>query len=266
MNPKVSVIMGIYNCEATLSEAIESILAQTFKSWELIMCDDGSTDSTFEVASKYAKEYANIKIYKNSKNMGLNYTLNCCLRHTHGLYIARMDGDDISHPDRLKKEVEFLENHPTYAIVSTQMIYFDDKGIFGIGKQSGEPSINIFSIRTPFAHATAMVRREAYEAVNGYTVAPKYLRVEDWHLWIKMYLKGYKGYNLPEPLYRMRDDRNAINRRKFKYRLNEMRVSIFATQKLKLPWWHYLYALRAPVIGLLPRRIYEVLHKRHIKI
>ena len=79
-----------------------------------------------------------------------------------------------------------------------------------------------------------MVRREAFEAVNGYSVSDKLLRVEDWHLWIKMYAKGYKGYTLEEPLYLMRDDRNAVSRRKFKYRVNESYVGHFAIQTFKI--------------------------------
>lgn len=265
MKPKISVIMGIYNCASTLGEAIESIINQTVDDWELIMCDDGSTDETLQVALAYATKYENISVYKNDKNMGLNYTLNHCLKYAQGKYIARMDGDDLSVEDRFEKELKFLESHPEYAIVSTPMIYFDENGVFSIGTKCGEPATKTFSKGTPFSHAPAMVRREAYEAVDGYTVASQFLRVEDWHLWIKMYSKGYKGYTLSEPLYKMRDDRNATNRRKFKYRLNEMRVSIFATRELNLPCWHYLYALRSPIIGLLPKKVYEILHRRKLK-
>ena len=265
MKPKVSVIMGIYNCADTLSEAINSIVNQTFKNWELIMCDDGSSDRTLEIALMYANKYDNIKVYENAKNMGLNYTLNQCLKYVQGEYIARMDGDDFSIYDRFEKEVDFLDHHPEYAIVSTAMIYFDDRGDFGIGNQKGEPELKDFSRGTPFAHAASMVRKEAYEKVEGYTVSKKYLRVEDWHLWIKMYSKGYKGYNLSEALYKMRDDREATNRRKFKYRFNEMRVSAFALKSLRLPYWHYIYILRSPFIGLLPKSFYEMLHKKKVK-
>lgn len=265
MEPKVSVIMGIYNCANEISDAIDSILNQTFQDWELIMCDDGSSDNTYEIATVYANKFNNIKIYRNERNMGLNYTLNRCLQYAKGEYIARMDGDDISISDRFEKEVEFLDSHPEYAIVSTPMIYFDENGEFGVGSASGEANRKTFSKGTPFAHAPAMVRREAFETVGGYSVAPKYLRVEDWHLWVKMYAKGYKGYNLPEPLYKMRDNRAATNRRKFKYRLNEMRVSVFATKTLKLPCWHYIYAFRSPILGLLPKKLYEILHKRKVK-
>lgn len=261
---KVSIIMGIYNCADTLAEAVESILMQTYKEWKLIMCDDGSTDNTYEVASLYCNRYPEkIILIKNECNKGLNYTLNHCLEYADTEYIARMDGDDISLPQRLEKEIEFLESHPEYAIVSTPMKYFDDNGVFREGTGGGEPCINHMPLGTPFCHAPCMVRKEAYDEVEGYSVDKKLLRVEDWHLWIKMYSKGYKGFVLSEPLYLMRDDQNAVYRRKFKYRLNEAYVGRLAVKMLNLPYYYYLLTLRPIVVGLLPKSIYSFLHKRN---
>ena len=85
--------------------------------------------------------------------------------------------------------------------------------------------------------------------------------LEDWDLWIRMYEKGYKGYVLDEPLYKMRDDRNAFSRRKFKYRINEMKVGASAVKKLKLPAYNYIKTIRPILVGLLPACIYKRLHK-----
>ena len=110
-NPEISVIMGMYNCADTLSEAIESILNQTMKEWELIMCDDGSSDATYEVAELYRKRYPEKMILlRNRENRGLNYTLNRCLKAAKGKYIARMDGDDICLPERFAAEYENIGN------------------------------------------------------------------------------------------------------------------------------------------------------------
>ena len=221
MEYRVSIIMGIYNCENTLDEAIQSLLDQTNQQWKLIMCDDGSKDNTYKKAKSYAEQYENIILIQNDKNMGLNYTLNHCLEYVDTEYVARMDADDISLPTRLEKEINFLDDHHEYAIVSTPMIYFDEHGDFRVGKGNGEVIKSDFIKGTPFCHAPCMVRSEAYRKVKGYTVAEKLLRVEDYHLWYKMYLNGYRGYNLKEPLYKMRDDRNAKNRRKSKKRIRK---------------------------------------------
>ena len=194
--------MGIFNCSSTLSEAIDSIINQTYTNWELIMCDDGSKDETKKVAEEYVKRFPDkMKLLVNEKNMGLNFTLNKCLKESQGEYIARMDGDDISLPYRFEKEVEFLENNPEFSIVSSGMILFDESGDWGEIKVKKEPVNSDFLQGTPFCHAPCIVRREAYLAVDGYSVDKKFLRVEDYHLWVKMYALGYKGFNLQVFVY-----------------------------------------------------------------
>lgn len=261
-NKKISVLMGIYNCANTLPEAIESIVAQTYNNWELIMCDDGSSDNTYRVAQDFKNKYPEkIILIQNKHNIGLNQTLNNCLKVATGDFIARMDGDDLCDPTRFEKELNFLLDHPEYAIVSTPMKYFDENGVFAVGKGGGEPNINRIPLGTPFCHAPCMVRKKAYDAVGGYSVDDKLLRVEDWHLWIKMYSKGYRGYILDEPLYLMRDDQNATARRKFKYRLNEAYVGRLAVKKLHLPKYYYLLTVRPIIVGLMPKFLYTLLHK-----
>lgn len=263
---KISVIMGIYNCASTLSESIDSVLNQTYTNWELIMCDDGSTDDTFDVAIEYMREHPDkIIVLKNEKNLGLNETLNKCLKIAQGEYIARMDGDDICSPERFEVELEILDNEPDIAIVSTDMYFFDESGIWGNISHPEYPQTKDFLYGTPFCHAPCMVRKEAFDAVDGYSVGKKLLRVEDYHLWFKMYKAGYKGKNIHKSLYSMRDDRNAYNRRKFKYRLNEAYVKCLAIKEFGLPVYGYVYALRPIIVGLLPKIIYDKLHKWKLK-
>ena len=229
------------------------------------MCDDGSIDETYEVAEKYRSDYPDrIKLIKNERNMGLNHTLNRCLELADGEYIARQDGDDISLPSRFEKEAAALDAHPEIAVASTAMSYFDENGTWGQSHPIEFPQNNDFIDGTPFCHAPAMVRREAYMKVGGYTVDKKLLRVEDYDLWVKMYALGYRGMNLSEPLYAMRDDRNAYSRRKFKYRINEFHVRIKAAKMLKLPFKAYLYSFRPILVGLMPKWLYMIMHKRRI--
>lgn len=267
MTAKISILMGIYNCAATLPEAIDSILAQTYPNWQLILCDDGSTDNTHAVAESYRQQYPEkIVLLKNEKNMGLNYTLNHCLEAADGEYIARMDGDDISLPDRFEKELAAFAADPTLAVVSTSMIYFDDEGDFVSSANVCEYPAKDLLVHGPIhCHAPCMVRADVMRAVGGYSVDKKLLRVEDWHLWLKIYSAGHHGRNLAEPLYKMRDDRHAAGRRKFKYRLNEAHVVGLAVRMLKLPRWKYLFMLRPIIVGLLPKPLYLYLHRKKMQ-
>ena len=261
-NPVISVIMGIYNCGDTLSEAIECIVNQTFSDWELIMCDDGSNDDTYEIAISYKEKYPEkIIVLQNEKNRGLNYTLNKCLKQAKGKYIARMDGDDRCDKERFAIEINVLEKEPEIAIVSTDMEFFDESGVWGKISHPEYPVPEDFVKESPFCHAPCMVKREAYMKVKGYSVSDKLLRVEDYHLRIKMYKCGYRGKNIHKCLYQMRDDRNAYSRRSFKNRLNEYYVKRLAIRTFRLKKWNYLLALRPIIVGLLPNCVYDKLHK-----
>lgn len=262
MIPRITVIMGIYNCASTLVEALESLEAQTYKRFKVILCDDGSKDDTLEVAKKWVQNHSNYILIQNSYNMGLNATLNHCLEYADTEFVARMDGDDRSLPHRFEQEVSFLDKHPEFAIVSGPMHYFDENGIFRKGKGRGVVTKRDFIAGTPFCHAPCMVRREAYEKVGGYTVNPRLLRVEDYHLWFKMYAAGYKGYSLKYPIYEMRDDNNAVERRTLKNRMNEAYVKYIGYKMIGLPWWTSVYCIVPIIKAFWPKSLYKWLHKR----
>lgn len=262
--PRISVIMGLYNCASTLAEALDSLLTQTYQDFKVIMCNDGSTDITDKVAQSYVDRYpGKFILISNERNMGLNYTLNHCLEYVDTEYCARMDGDDVSLPKRFEEEIGFLDEHQEIAIVSTPMIYFDENGEFrrGGGKVHF-PTEKDFRHGSPFCHAPCMVRFTAYKAVEGYTVDKKLLGVEDYHLWFKMYAHGYRGCVLAEPYYMMRDDRNAANRRTFGRYLRVSRVMSKGFRMLKMPLYAQLYALRPIITAMLPEFIYNYFHRR----
>lgn len=201
-------------------------------------------------------------VIKNEHNMGLNYTLNHCLEYADTEFCARMDGDDTCHPTRFEKEIKFLDEHPEYAIVSTTMHHFDEMGIFRTGMASGEPKPSDYPKGVPFNHAPCMIRTSAYKTVGGYSVSGKLLRQEDYHLWLKMYEKGFRGYMLNEPLYNMRDDRNAYARRNWISRRNEAYVKYLACKMLNLPFWYYMYCLKPIILYIMPQWFYKRLHNR----
>lgn len=252
--------MGIYNCAPTLQEALDSLYAQTFQDFEIILCDDGSKDNTYEVALENQRKHDNIVLLRNEQNLGLNATLNKCLAAAKSEYIARMDGDDISLPTRFEKQVKFLDEHPEYAVVSAPMIYFDENGEFRRGKGKGKIVARDFVHGSPICHAPCMARTEVFRSVGGYSVDDRLLRVEDYHLWFKIFAAGHKLFMMDECLYMMRDDQNAYHRRTFKARLNEAYVKYVGYRMIGLPFYYQIYALKPIVVGLLPKRIYGLLH------
>ena len=258
----ISVIMGVYNCEDTVVEAIQSVQNQTYKNWELIVCDDGSSDQTYRLVEDIAKSDARIKLIKNKRNLGLNTTLNNCLAIATGNYVARMDGDDRCSEERFEKQLLFLETHKDYAVCGSLMTFFDETGEWGgIVVPECPTSIDVVT-KSPILHPTTMMRKAALDDVGWYSVDDKLIRVEDLDLWIKLYSSGYLAYNLQEPLYYMRNDHNSVARRKYKYRINSTLARLKGCRSLNLSPVCYIKAFKPMVYGLVPRKItYLIRHK-----
>lgn len=262
---KVSVIMGIYNCEATLQEALDSLYAQSFTDFEVILCDDGSTDGTRAIAEKNVSAHPNVSLYCNSENKGLSAALNHCLRYAKGDYIARMDGDDWSLPDRFQKEVDFLDTRSEYAFVSCPIIYQFKNGRSLYGKTgTPEPKLHDFAVSSPFCHAPMMARREAFDAIGGYCEKWYCLQMEDYHLWMQFYMQNLRGYRLPECLYVVRDAESSASRRSFRRRVNETVVRWKICRNFKLPVFSYRYCLQPLILWALPHPLYMYFHKRRM--
>ncbi len=270
MNPRISVIMGIYNCAPTLAEALDSLLAQTYQDFKVIMCDDGSSDNTCDVARRYVDNYPEkFILIKNERNLKLATTLNRCLELADTEYTARMDGDDISLPERFETQISFLDSHSEYSLVSCPMIYFDENGDYRTGAAKPEPSNEDFRKGTPYCHAPVLVRTSVYKAVDGYTANERTERMEDYYLWYKIHRAGFRGYNLDVPLYKMRDDRNARARRTcFRNRWNGLKTDIEILKGLNLPspYTYPLFHFIAGTLGqILPYSLYSMLRNRYRK-
>ena len=253
--------MGIYNCSSTMEQAVASVQNQTYTNWELILCDDGSSDNTYEVAQALAAKDSRIVLLRNEKNLGLNATLNRCLAVATGEYIARMDGDDDCVPERFERQLDLLEHHPEFQITSCPMKLFDETGEWGQTTVPEYPSPEDVVSGTPISHAAVMLRKECMDAVGGYTVNKRMLRVEDVNLWIKLYAAGYRCHNIQEPLYRMRNDQNALNRRKYIYRVNSTYVRLQGCKLLRLGLKSYLKAFVPMINGLVPARLRQAIRK-----
>lgn len=265
MSGKISVIMGAYNCADTIEQAILSIQKQTYTNWEVIVCDDGSRDVTYQILERIASEDSRIILLQNEMNLGLNMTLNRCLALASGEYIARMDGDDVCEPDRFEVQVSFLMKHPEYQIVGSSMTLFDEEGTWGEEVPPEQPKSEDTVTRTAFCHATVMIRKRCIDAVGGYSEEKRTIRVEDVNLWIKLYAAGYRGYNLQQPLYRMRNDKNALHRRRYIYRINSTYVRLQGCRKLNLGIIYYFKAFHPMIVGLIPATLRLKIRKYYRK-
>lgn len=260
--PKISVIMGVYNGANTLARAIDSILDQTFSDFEMIICDDFSSDSTVKIVEDYMKKDDRVILIKNKSNIGLSASLNNCINSSKGEYIARMDDDDISHADRFEKQNIFLDNHPEYAIVGTCRNTFDSAGIWNTYGKSGELSKEDIIKGNIFTHPTVMMRKKALVLSGMYTVSKRTIRGQDFDLWCKMYASGYKGYILQDVLFDYYEDRNKIKEIKAEYRLNNYWTHILWRKKLGLPLKYDIYAYKELLAIIIPQKLLVKYKKR----
>lgn len=260
--PKVSIIMATFNCESTLRDSIDSILNQTFSDWEFIICDDCSNDSTYDILMEYDKKYpGKFKILRNNVNSKLSFSLNRCLDVAEGVYIARMDGDDVSVETRLEKQVNFLDEHPEYALVGVAMQPFNEKGDLPARYAKPQPDKNDMLNRSPFFHATIMMHKSAYDLVDRYCVSKRTTRAQDYDMWFRFFAKGLRGYNLQEPLYRVLEDDNAIRRRTFKSRCYEVQTRLIGYKLLQYPLYKYVFAFKPILAALTPVTVMQWFHK-----
>ncbi len=259
---KVSIIMGVYNDQIFLREAIQSILDQTYTNFEFIICNDCSTDNSPEIIEEYAKKDARIVFLNNEHNLGLASTLNNCISHATGEYIARMDSDDISMPKRLETEVNFLDSHPEYAVVGTQVEYINNQSV-GYRTSSFQTEITTSDVirRVCVAHPTTMIRKHALDEVNGYTVQKLTRRAEDYDLWCKLVEKGYVLHNLDEVLFRYREDKSSFKKRKYTYRIDEFGIKNYWRKRMNYSFLYFIYALKPLFVGLIPTFIVSKLRK-----
>lgn len=254
--PKVSVIMGIYNCEKTLKLAIDSVFMQTFTDWELIMCDDASTDQTANIAEEYVKKYPEkVILLRNIENKKLAYSLNRCLEVAKGEYIARMDADDLNLPTRYEKQVEFLNQHSEYSVVSCRAIIFDEHGNRGIRENEGEPSKDCILTGLPFMHPTIMMRKSAYDLLGGYTVARWTDKGQDANLWFKFTAAGMRGYTLGEPLYKYHESISDLKRRTLRQAFYRSKNRYIGYRMIKAPLRYYPLVLKPIIAALIPNFI-----------
>lgn len=258
--PIVSVIMSEYNTNLDLlHKSISSIVDQTYKNWELIIIDDASKNDVAKLVKEYDDD--RIKVYRNKKNMGLVHSLNEAIKHSSGIYIARMDTDDYSYSDRLEKQVKFFEQNNKYDVISGRCDYYDENdGIWGVSKFYGEVTKDVFLGSSVIIHPSVMCKKEVFSITNGYL---DYRRCEDSATWIELFLHGKKFYVMDEVLIKYHlsaDDikkRSLLNRRD-SFRLIREKYKKLNPSSIKIAT-RYIKVFTSAVM---PHRIMFAYHKR----
>ena len=260
--PRVSVVMAVYNNEETLERAIESIRNQTFTDWELITCDDSSKDNSYVLLQQYMKKDSRIMAVRNDKNQGPAYTRNRCIEISRGEYIAILDGDDFAHPDRFDRQVKFLDNEPEFAFVGSNVILFDEEGNWGERKFKPVPEKKDFLKAANFCHPSIIYRKSALLEVSCFRVAKETRRGQDVDLYMRMYSKGMKGYNLQEFLLYYYEGKLSLPRIPFRHRMNSVILRYKGYKALGLMPIGFFYILKPLFVGIIPKKFLRKLKKR----
>lgn len=264
--PRVSIISGAYNISKCYSfdKSILSILEQTFSDFEFIICEDGSSDNTWELLTAYAERDSRIKLLRNAKNLGLAASLNKCIAAAEGEYIARHDCDDYAAPDRIEKQVSYLDEHRDVGLVGSFAYLFDEEGVWGEMKFPVEITKKDFLFCSPHQHGSVVFRKEVLLKADCYRVAKETRRTEDYDLFMRIHAFA-KSANLPEFLYYFCEDKNTLGRRKYRYRIDEAKVRYRGFKSLGLLPKGIFYVIKPLVVGLIPARLLAFLKNKFLK-
>lgn len=208
--PKISVILSTFNNEQTIENAVCSILDQSFKNFELLICDDASNDSTIEKLNYLAKSDNRIKLISNSYNIGLTKSLNKLIKLSKSNLIARQDADDISLPERFEKQINFLKHNMLDACSTRALTIPGNKKIPGF---SYFIPVNITILfKNPFVHGSLLIKKNILNSVNNYD--ERFVYAQDYKLMHDLIVKNYKLGILKEPLYQLNTKNNISTNKK----------------------------------------------------
>jgi len=263
--PLVSVVMPVYNAEKYIDAAIQSIMNQTYKNFELIIVDDQSTDKSLKIIKSYKRRYrTKIKIIRSAKNLnrGGDMCANLGIEVARGKYIARMDADDIAAPGRLATQVEFLERNPRVFLVGSNAYVINEKGkVVGEKIEPSKPADIYKSYATfhPIIHPSTMLRR-IYHG-KRFTYQIEYSANNDYYTFFKLICRGYIFVNLKEKLlfYRIHDKNDTFVKTKEKF-LNTVKIRLLMVEK-----YNYKLNVRDVITSIVQAALILVLPESAIK-
>ena len=200
--PLVSVIVSIYNNEDTVQESIKSLVNQSYKYIEILLMDDGSTDSSLKLIEEFKDD--RIKIFSNKKNIGLTKSLNLLIGHSNGKYIARHDADDISHKDRIKHQVNLMLDKNIMVCTTRAFINKSNKKIPGLSFYL--PYRLSIKYKNPFIHGTLLIDKDLLNSLGNYD--ERFYFAQDYKLFNDLIMQNFKIHSVNKPLYYLRTKNN----------------------------------------------------------
>ncbi len=222
MKPEVSVVLPFFNAEKTLADAINSLLGQTLSDFELLLIDNNSEDNSFLVAKEFSGADNRIRLLQEKKQ-GVAHAMNCGLQNARGRFIARMDADDVSHSQRLEKQVRFLQQNPETGLIGSEVKYIaHEKNTAGFERfvnwvnsfhSPEEIELNRF-VEIPVVNPTLLFRREIYETLGGCRHGDF---PEDYEMLLRYLEAGVKMVKLPELLLEWHDYSTRLTRTDERY-------------------------------------------------
>jgi glycosyltransferase involved in cell wall biosynthesis len=240
MNPKITVLLPVFNDEGHIKQSVASVIEQTFQNWELLVLDDGSTDRSIKMIKDLLARDPRIKLINNPTNIGLIETLNKGLSASHSDLIARIDSDDYwNDKTKLQKQFDFLNSNPEYGLIGTCGIAVDeqDKHIFNLNYPETDSEIRSQILRRNcFIHSSVMFRKNLALKCGGYN--QNYKHVEDYTLWLQLGTIS-KLANLPEQMITYRINQKGITQNNTDTQINS---AIKLSQEYKNKYPNYLSA------------------------
>jgi glycosyltransferase involved in cell wall biosynthesis len=267
--PKLSVIMSVYDGVKAdeLVEAVDSILRQTLSDFEfLIMKDAVEREDLLKYLNQLAQRDSRVKLFGNSQRSGNAHSLNRLVEQASGEFLARMDADDISLPERFERQCRYLDQHPNVDLIGTFAREVDSQGhtLFDKRLPVGAAEIRRFmSKRDPFVHPTVMFRRSFFAQHGLYSESPQYRLLEDTELWARALAAQCEGANIPEFLFHFRASPAMYKRRRgVALAWNEVVLRLKYCWRSGLPWYYLAFPLMVGILRVSPPAITEFAYRR----
>lgn len=268
-SPAVSVLLPCYNAAATLDEALYSLVLQTLADFEVVAVDDGSTDGSLQILKAWAGRDSRMRLI-TGMHSGIVAALNTGLAACRAPYVARMDSDDRCHPQRLARQVDYLDSHPEVGVVSCRVAGFPPEQIrqgFQVYMDWLNSLLDDEDIRremfveSPLPHPSVTFRRQVVQALGGYQERGW---AEDYDLWLRLYLTGVRFTRLPEVLLEWRERPERLTRTDARYSLeNFLRAKAFYLAQGPLVGREAVFIWGA---GMMGRRLSKLLARQSVPL